>query len=137
MLQVSGPHAQSGWDFPEEILENFRKHSGNVLRAFPGILLESTTGIPKPYNSGHLRLPEISRIPSPSVQLRAALFQSGFGEDGLSKPVMEFPPIQGAFLTRFKHVSSLEASFGQDFYQTYARTSLSAGFFPALFCPKL
>ena len=43
---VSGPHRQYGWDFPERIPEKFRKDSGNALREFPGIPLESTAGIP-------------------------------------------------------------------------------------------
>ena len=36
-----------GWDFPEEIPEKFRKDPGNALRAFPGILLESTASMPQ------------------------------------------------------------------------------------------
>ena len=42
-----GPYSQYGWDFPEEIPEEFRKISGNALRAFPGIPLESTAGMPQ------------------------------------------------------------------------------------------
>ena len=42
-----GPHPQYGWDFPEEIPEEFRKDPGNALRAFPGISLESTVGMPQ------------------------------------------------------------------------------------------
>ena len=38
---------QYGWDFPEEIPEEFRKDPGNALRVFPGISLESTAGIPQ------------------------------------------------------------------------------------------
>ena len=34
-------------DFPEAIPEKFRKDPGNALRAFPGIPLESTAGIPQ------------------------------------------------------------------------------------------
>ena len=41
------PHPQYGWDFPEEIPEKFRKDPGSALRAFPGIPLESTAGIPR------------------------------------------------------------------------------------------
>ena len=41
------PHPQYGWDFPEEIPEKFRKDPGNALRAFPGIPLESTAGMPQ------------------------------------------------------------------------------------------
>ena len=44
---VNGPHPQYGWDFPEEIPEKFRKDPGNALRAFPGISLESTAGMPQ------------------------------------------------------------------------------------------
>ena len=45
--ELLGPHPQYGWDFPEEIPENFRKDPGNALRAFPGISLESTAGRPQ------------------------------------------------------------------------------------------
>ena len=44
---VFGPYPQYGWDFPEEIPEKFRKDPGNALRAFPGISLESTAGMPQ------------------------------------------------------------------------------------------
>ena len=44
---VLGPYPQHGWDFPEEIPEKFRKDPGNALRAFPGISLESTAGMPQ------------------------------------------------------------------------------------------
>ena len=33
-----------GWDFPEE---KFQKDPGNALRAFPGIPLKSTAGMPQ------------------------------------------------------------------------------------------
>ena len=36
-----------GWDFPEDIPEEFRNFFGNALRAFPEISLESTAGIPQ------------------------------------------------------------------------------------------
>ena len=50
-----GPYPQYGWDFPEEIPEKFRKDPGNALRAFPGIPLESTAGIPpNPISQGHV-----------------------------------------------------------------------------------
>ena len=42
-----GPYPQYGWDFPEEIPEKFRKDPGNALRAFPGMSLESTAGMPQ------------------------------------------------------------------------------------------
>ena len=42
-----GPYPQYGWDFPEKIPEKFRKDPGNALRAFPGISLESTAGMPQ------------------------------------------------------------------------------------------
>ena len=45
-LHIIRPHPQYGWDFPEEIPEEFRKDTGNALRAFPGIPVESTAGIP-------------------------------------------------------------------------------------------
>ena len=44
---IFGPHPQYGWDFPEEIPEKFRKDPGNALRAFPGIPVESTAGMPQ------------------------------------------------------------------------------------------
>ena len=43
----SGPYPQYGWEFPEEIPQKFRKDPGNALRAFPGILLDSTAGMPQ------------------------------------------------------------------------------------------
>ena len=46
-MQKLGPYPQYGWDFPEEIPENIRKDPGNALRAFPGIPLKSTAGIPQ------------------------------------------------------------------------------------------
>ena len=46
MLTLGGPYPQYGWDFPEEIPEKIRKDPGNALRAFPGISLESTAGMP-------------------------------------------------------------------------------------------
>ena len=46
-VAFSGPHPQYGWDFPEEIPEKIRKDPGNALRAFPGIPLESTAGMPQ------------------------------------------------------------------------------------------
>ena len=42
-----GPPSRYGWHFPEEIPEKFRKDPGNALRAFPGIPVESTAGMPQ------------------------------------------------------------------------------------------
>ena len=98
-----GHTPQYGWDFPEEIPENFRKDPGNALRAFPGVPLESTAGMPpKPYNSRHLRLPErFPRILSLPIRAGdASLFRIGSGE-GLSELVMEFPAVLGVFLKMF------------------------------------
>ena len=47
LKSVTGPYPQHGWDFPEEIPENVRKDLGNALRAFPGISLASTAGMPQ------------------------------------------------------------------------------------------
>ena len=44
---VAGPYPQYGWHFPEEIPEQFRKDPRNALRAFPGISVESTAGMPQ------------------------------------------------------------------------------------------
>ena len=41
------PYPQYGWDSPEKIPEKFRKDPGNALRAFPGILLDSTARTPQ------------------------------------------------------------------------------------------
>ena len=46
-LGTFGPHPQYGWDFPEEIPEKFQKDPENALRAFPGIPVESTAGMPQ------------------------------------------------------------------------------------------
>ena len=43
----SMPYPQYGWHFPEEIPEKFWKDPGNALRAFPGIPVESTAGMPQ------------------------------------------------------------------------------------------
>ena len=78
--------------------KKFRKDPGNALRAFPGIPPKSTAGIPKPYNSRHLKAPEHFQNSLPPVRLRALLFfRSGSGE-GLSESVMEFPAVLGVFL---------------------------------------
>ena len=67
----NGPYPQYGWDFPEEIPERPR----NALRAFPGIPLESTAGIPQALKfkafEGSRAFPEFS---PPQVQLRTPLF---------------------------------------------------------------
>ena len=47
LTRLNGSYPQYGWDFPEEIPEKFRKDPGNALRAFPGISLESTAGMPQ------------------------------------------------------------------------------------------
>ena len=47
IIKFGGPCPQYGWDFLEEIPEKFRKDPGNALRAFPGISLESTAGMPQ------------------------------------------------------------------------------------------
>ena len=90
MSEINVPYPQYGWNLPEEIPENFRKDSGNALRAFPGIPLESTAGTPKPYNSRHLKPPEhFQNCLPPSTSRGASFFRSGSGE-GLSELVMEF-----------------------------------------------
>ena len=57
-LALLGRTHSTGWDFAEEFPEKFRKDPGNALRAFPGIPLKSTAGIPQARDSRHLRLPE-------------------------------------------------------------------------------
>ena len=61
---LARPHPQYSWDFPEESPEKFRKDPGNALRAFPGIALESTAGIPQALQfkalEGSRALPEFS-----------------------------------------------------------------------------
>ena len=70
-----GPYPQYGWDFPEEIPEKFRKDPGNALRAFPGIPVESTAGIPQTLQlkafEASRAFPEFSQ---PPVRLGAFLF---------------------------------------------------------------
>ena len=64
MCCTDRPHPQYGRDFPEEIPEKFRKDPGNALRAFPGIPLESTAGIPQTLQfkafEGSRAFPEVS-----------------------------------------------------------------------------
>ena len=96
---TSGQYPQYGWDFPEEIPEEFRKDPGNALRPFPGISLESKAGIPQTLQfkafEASRAFPEFSL--SPSTAGDASFFRSGSGE-GLSEPVMEFPAVLGVFL---------------------------------------
>ena len=74
-----GPHPQYGWDFPEGIPEEFRKDPGNALRAFPGIPLESTAGIPQALQfkafEGPRAFPEFS---PPQYGWRRFFFQKWF-----------------------------------------------------------
>ena len=66
--------------------KKFRKDPGNALRAFPGIPLGSTAGIPqtlyKPYNSRHLRLLDHfqNSLPLTTPLGRLVFFRSGSGE---------------------------------------------------------
>ena len=75
------PHPQYGWDFPERTPEKFRKDPGNALRAFPGIPLESTAGIPQTLQfkafEGSRAFPEFS---PPPVRLGTLLFSEVFPE---------------------------------------------------------
>ena len=57
-VEGEGPPAILGARPTSGGTRKFRKDPGNALRAFPGIPLESTAGIPQPCNSMHLRLPE-------------------------------------------------------------------------------
>ena len=86
---------QYGWDFPEEFPEKFRKDPGNALRAFPGIPVESTAGMPQTLSftafEASRAFPEFS---PPSTAGGASFFRSGSGE-GLPEPVMEFPAVLG------------------------------------------
>ena len=47
LCSIFGPYPQYGWDFQEEIPERLRIDPGNALRAFPGIPVESTAGMPQ------------------------------------------------------------------------------------------
>ena len=73
--KLIGLYPQYVWDFPEEIPENFQKDPGNALRAFPGIPLESTAGIPQTLSfkafEASRALPELSL---PPVRLGTPLF---------------------------------------------------------------
>ena len=93
------PQLQYSWDFPEEIPEKFLKDPRNALRAFLGIPLKSTAGIPQAYNSRHLWRPEHFQNYLPlSTAGDASFFRIGSGE-GLSELVMESPAVLRAFLT--------------------------------------
>ena len=82
--------------------KKFRKNSGKTPETLSERFLEFPLrvrlGCPKPYNSRHLKAPELFRnsLP-PSTAGDASFFRSGSGE-GLSEPVMEFPAVLGAFL---------------------------------------
>ena len=79
----------------EDILEKFRKDPGNALRAFPGIPLGSTAGIPKPYNSRHLRLPEHFQNSLPQYGWGRLFFQKWFRRGPSRAAVMEFTAVWG------------------------------------------
>ena len=104
--RLSSSAAVTNWAIPPVRLGISGRNSGriperpgNALRAFPGIPLESTAGIPKPYNSRHLRFPEhFQNSLPPRTAGDASFFSSGSGE-GLSEPVMEFPATLRVFLT--------------------------------------
>ena len=78
--------------------KKFRKDPGNALRAFPGIPLESSSGIPQALSfkasEGSRALPEFS--PPPSTAGDAFFFQKWFRR-GPSEPVMEFPAVLGVY----------------------------------------
>ena len=78
--------------------KKFGKDPGNALRAFPGIPLESTAGIPQTL---HFKAFEASRAFKNSLPLStagdASFFRCGSGE-GLSELVMEFPAVLRVFL---------------------------------------
>ena len=88
-----GHTPSNSWDFPEEIPEEFRKDPGNALRAFPGIPLEITAGIPQTQKfkafEAFRAFPEDS---PPQYGWDVSFFRSGSGE-GLSEPVTEFPAV--------------------------------------------
>ena len=92
-------HTQYDWDFLEEIPEKIPERPRNTLRAFPGIPLKSTAGIPNSYHSRHLKAPEhFQNSLPPSTAGDACFFRSGSGE-GLSEPVMEFLALLGFLMS--------------------------------------
>ena len=96
-----GPYPQYGWDFPEEIPEEFRKDPETLSERFLEFPLRVRLGSPKPYNSWHLRLLEhFQNSLPPSTAVDASFFRSGSGE-GLSELVMEFSAVLG---TRKRHI---------------------------------
>ena len=94
----SQPYPQYSWDFPEEILEKFRKDPETLSERFLAFPSGVRLGSLKPYNSRHLRLPEhFQNSLPPSMAGDSSFFRSGSGE-GLSELVMEFPAVLGVFL---------------------------------------
>ena len=74
-----GQYPQYGWDFPEEFRKSSGKTPGNALRAFPGIPLESTAGMPQTLQfkafEGSRAFPEFS---PPPVRLETFFLQKWF-----------------------------------------------------------
>ena len=95
-VPLMGHTPQYGWDFPEEIPEEFWKNSRKRSHSVPGIFLESTAGIPQTLSfkafEASRAFPEFS---PPQYGWGRLLFQKWFRRG----PLREFPAVLGAFLT--------------------------------------
>ena len=92
-----GPYPQYGRDFPEEIPEKLRKDPVNALRAFPGIPLESTAGIPQALQVKAFEASRAFPEFSPPQYEGGRLFFRSRGP--LRAVVMEFQAVVRALLT--------------------------------------
>ena len=87
--------------------KKFRKNSGKTPETLSERFLEFRSrvrlGCPKPYNSGHLRLPERFQNSLPPSTAGDASFSRISSGEGLSELVMEFPAVLGVFLSIDPH----------------------------------
>ena len=105
------------WDFLEKIPAKIRTDPGNALRAFPGIPLESTAGIPQALQfkplEGSRAFETISRIRSlpPQYGWGRLFFQKWFWRGPLGAG-HGIPAVLGAFLNlAFLHWEALDVHF--------------------------
>ena len=102
------PCPQYGWDFPDEIPEEFRKEPGNALRAFPwNSPRQYGWEPPIPYNSRPLKPPEHFQN---SLSLRTA-GDASFSDlvpERASELIMKFPAILGHCALRYDYEINLK-----------------------------
>ena len=97
--------------------KNSRKDPGNTLRAFPGIPLESTAGIPQTLSfkafEASRAFPDFS---PPQYGSGCLFFRSGSREGLSSELIMEFPAVLRVFLSYIFGSSSSKSHVDFTFY---------------------